>query len=269
MTLKTKEPHKVYLANDGISRSMLFHMSKSPAHYKQAVETPEESTRAFEFGTAFHMYLLEPNIAQDHYEVVPKLDLRRKEDKLKYAEIIDSGKEVLSEDDYNTIMAMVDSVNSNKYCRVLLSGEKETSYYWDDELTGLRCKCRPDCRTDLKSASVIVDIKTTEDASTEGFLRSVIKYGYDLQVAQYKTGVEEIERKPHKFVFIAVEKNPPYVANILEADDLLYAKGYDDYRAYLGMVKECQTTGNWYGYTGSAGTPNMLGLPKWLAKEYE
>ena len=266
---KIKEPHKDYLRNEGISRSLLFNMRKSPAHYKQALEAPEESTKAFEFGTAFHAFMLEPRIAEDTYAVVPKLDMRRTEDQLRYAEIVDSGKLVLSEEDYNTIMAMVDAVNSNRYARALLSGEKEVSYYWDDDLTGLGCKCRVDCRTDLKSTSVIVDLKSTDDASTDGFLRSVIKYGYDLQVAQYKTGVEMVEKRPHKFVFIAVEKTAPYGVNILEADELLFNKGYDDYRAYLGMVKECTESGNWYSYTGQSGTPNMLGLPKWLAKEYE
>jgi hypothetical protein len=72
-----------------------------------------------------------------------------------------------------------------------------------------------------------------------------------------------------KFVFIAVEKKPPYALNILEADEIFIRKGYDDFRTYLGMLKYCRETDNWYSYTGETGRPNVLNLPAWLIKEYE
>ncbi len=260
---------KTYFAHPAVSRSSLFEMRKSPAHYKYALESPEQSTPSLEFGTAFHTAILEPKKFWQNYRVMPSIDRRTKEGKIAYQELLASKKIFLSAEDYKAIEAMQASVLSNKYARVLLQGEVEKSYFWTDEFTGIDCKCRADCRTDLKSTSVIVDLKSCSSAETDAFMRDCFRFGYDLQSAYYKTGVEAVTGKPHKFVFIAVEKTPPYAVNILEADEIFIKKGYDDMRLYLGMLKECRETGNYYGYTGKDGTPNMLGLPAWLAKDYE
>lgn len=266
---KRKISSKKYFAHPAVSRSSLFEMRKSPAHYKYALESPEQSTPSLEFGTAFHTAILEPIKFKRIYRVMPSIDRRTKEGKAVCQELISSGKKFLSVGDYETITEMQKSVFGNKYARALLMGEKEMSYFWTDEFTGIDCKCRADCRTDLKSTSVIVDLKTCNDAQTDAFMRDCFKFGYDLQSAYYKTGIETVTGKPHKFVFIAVEKAPPYAVNILEADEIFIKKGYDDMRLYLGMLKECRDTDNFYGYTGRDGTPNMLGLPAWLAKDYE
>lgn len=186
------------------------------------------------------------------------------------AQIEASGKIPISDDTFAQIQAMAESVMSNKYAAALLNGgEHEKSYFWTDKLTGLKLKCRPDCRTDLRSTSVIVDLKTTENADTDSFMHSCIKYGYDLQAAMYTQGVEKIEGKPHRFVFIAVEKSPPYACNVLEADNFIIQKGTKDLNDYLYILKECLKTGNWYSYNGKNGDLNVISLPGWLAREYE
>ena len=228
-----------YRNDEAFSRSQLFKLSKSPAHFKYALENPEVETPALAFGTLA-------------------------------AQIDASGKIPISEDAFAQIQAMAESVMSNKYAAALLNGgEHEKSYFWTDKLTGLKLKCRPDCRTDLRSTSVIVDLKTTENADTDSFMHSCIKYGYDLQAAMYTQGVSEIERKPHRFVFIAVEKSPPYACNVLEADDFIIQKGTKDLNDYLYTLKECLKTGNWYSYNGKNGDLNVISLPGWLAREYE
>ena len=258
-----------YHKSKAVSRSNLFNMRKSPAHYLAALSEPERKTDSFEFGTAFHMLMLQQKLFEKTYAILPKLDMRYKENREIRKQLEESGKTILTEEEFKRMCDMRISVLSNKYARALLSGEKEASYYWIDDMTGIKCKCRPDCRTDLKTTSVIVDIKTCTDASTESFVKDCIKYGYDLQAAMYTAGVEQIEKKKHKFVFLAVEKNPPYALNVLEADEFLIRKGYDDFRLYLGMLKQCSDTGNFYGYNGADGIPNALSLPAWLIKEYE
>ena len=269
LKLKAKISDKEYFENPAINRSSIYEMNKSPAHYKYLTEHPQEPTQALEFGTAFHTSVLEPERFAKEYVVTEKIDKRTKEGKAYFDALMSSGKKILNADDYKTILGMQKSVFDNKYAMALLKGEKETAYFWDDEHTGIDCKCKVDCRTDLKSTSVIVDLKSCNNAETEAFMRECFKYGYDLQTAWYKTGVDLVEGKPHKFVFIAVEKTPPYVVNILEADEKFIQKGYDDMRLYLGMLKECRELNNWYGYTGKSGTPNVLELPSWLAKDYE
>ena len=270
--MKQKYKHQKaenYRKSNAVSRSDLFNMKKSPAHYLAALTEPEKKTEAFAFGTAFHTLRLEPKLFKKKYAVLPKLDMRFKENREHAKKLEESGKTIITEEDFKTMNAMCNSVLSNRYAKVLLNGEHEASYYWIDDMTGIKCKCRPDCRTDLKSTSVIIDVKTCTDASTDAFMKDCIKYGYDLQAAMYSTGVEAVEQKKHKFVFLAVEKKPPYALNVLEADEFLIRKGYDDFRLYLGMLKECSDSGNFYGYNGADGIPNALSLPAWLIKEYE
>ena len=268
--MKTNISNEKYRANKAYSRSDLFHMSKSPAHFKYALENPEPETPALLFGTAFHTYVLEREKFDRDYIVVPKVDGRTKEGKALLAQVNESGRVMLSEEQFEQIKRMTESVMSNKYAAALINnGEHEQSYFWTDSKTGIDLKCRPDCRTDLKNVSVIVDLKTTENADTDSFTRSCIKYGYDLQAAMYKQGIELCEGKPHKFVFVAVEKNPPYACNVLEADEFLIKKGSQDMNDYLYELKSCLANNTWYGFNGEKGYPNIISLPSWLAKEYE
>lgn len=262
-------PADEYHSAPELSRSQLFELRKSPVHFKYALDNPAEPSPAMVFGSAFHCLILEPEKFDDEYITGQKIDRRTREGKEQFQRALDSGKSLISWEDYALMLEMKESVMNNRYACKLLSGEKERSYFWTDELTGIDLKCRPDCRTELKNTSVIVDLKTCESAATDDFMRDALKYGYDLQAAQYTTGVDLIESKPHRFVFIAVEKKPPYGLNILEANELFIRKGYDDFRYYLGAVAECTKSGSWYGYTGAMGIPNTLGLPSWLAKEYE
>ena len=71
------------------------------------------------------------------------------------------------------------------------------------------------------------------------------------------------------FVFIAVEKDPPYAVNILQADELLIRRGYNLYRSLMDTYHECKMSGNWYGYLGKNNQINTLALPSWLAREVE
>jgi hypothetical protein len=36
------------------------------------------------------------------------------------------------------------------------------------------------------------------------------------------------------------------------------------FRKYIGMLKECRDTNNWYGYNGFTNAPMEIGLPNWL-----
>lgn len=270
--MKVKEIAEVYHGSESIGRSQLFVMRKSPELFKYELENPKEPTPALVFGQAFHKYVLEPESFEEEFAIIPNVNRRTKEGKALYEEFENEnlGKVFISEEDFETIKAMAESVRKNKYASFLLTGEKETSYYWEDDMTGEKLKCRPDIRKDIdENTGVISDLKSCQSAYTEDFMRDCIKYGYDLQVAMYKTGVELHEKKHHDFVFIAVEKTPPYAVNILKADELLYKRGYDLLREYIGRVSECRKTDNWYGYNGFSGMINNIGLPPYLLKEME
>lgn len=267
-----KVTNREYRQHPAISRSDLFKISKSPMHFKYEQENPPEPTTELRIGIAFHKLVLEPEDFDSDIAVVPKIDRRTKEGKAAWEKFKSSSsdKTIISNEEFERIQAMSEAVKANPYVMRLLDGDKEISFFWKDDLTGEECKCRPDCLTIINNHSVIVDLKSTENASSESFMRDVVKYGYDMQAAMYKEGVETANKiKDCMFVFIAIEKKPPYAINILQADELVLRRGYDLFREFIGIYHNCKETGNWYGYNGFSGYINNLSLPKWLAKDYE
>jgi hypothetical protein len=69
-----------------------------------------------------------------------------------------------------------------------ISGEAETTHMWTDATTGLQCKCRPDWISE--DGGILVDLKTTEDASPREFQRSIAKWRYHVQAGWYMAAIE-------------------------------------------------------------------------------
>lgn len=266
---------KEYRTAEGISRSQLWKISESPEKFRFYEEHPEDPTPALIFGQLIHKATLEPETLMDEFAVAPNLDRRTKAGKEEYAAFIEAaeGKTVVSVDDWAKAQEMLAAQANAPFIARLLQGKHEEPFFWTDELTGELCKVRVDCLTEIEQEGgtklVVVDYKSTADASTEAFMRQAVNLGYDFQAAMYSEGVEKITGQKPLFVFIAQEKTPPYSVNILQADPVFIQRGADRFRELLGIYHDCKETGNWYGYLGKFGVINNLALPAWLAKEIE
>ena len=260
-----------YRNHPAISRSELFKISESPEKFKYYREHPEEPTPALTFGQFFHAMVLTPEAVWEQFAIMPNVDRRTKMGKEAFAEFEASvgGKTIVSVDMVEQAMAMCEALIRNEFVKKLLNGEKEKPFFWVDEMTGEECKCRVDCLTEVGENLIVVDLKSTDNAETEAFMRSAIKYGYDLQSAMYSEGVKANMGREPLFVFIAIEKKPPYSINIMQADKLLIRRGNDIFRELIGIYHDCKQTGNWYGYLGRYNQINNLALPAYLAKEVE
>ena len=258
---------KEYRQSEGISRSELWRMKDSPEKFKWFLEHPDDPTPALIFGAALHKLILEPDTFYDEFTVQPSVDRRTKEGKAMWETWLadNEGKTPVSVNDMAKMQAMADAVNANSYAKLLLDGKHELPVFWKDELTGELCKVRLDCLKEVNGKTLIVDYKTTGDASTEAFIRSAIKYGYHFQAAMYIEGYRQATGVDAQFVFIAQEKEPPYSINILQADDLLVNHGHNLFREYIGLYHDCKLTGNWWGYLGPYNMVNNLPLPAYLA----
>lgn len=263
--------NKEYREAEGISRSDLFKISKSPQHFKYEQENPSEQSKALLFGIALHSYVLEQNKFEEEYAVIPKVDRRKKEGKEIYAQFLaeNEGKFFVENDDMEVIKQMAESINSVPIAKKLLEGKHEQSFFWTDDMTGEKCKCRPDILTEIGDTIIIADVKTCESAKTDTFMKKAVEYGYDLQAYMYCEGVRKSINKKCSFVFIAVEKKPPYAVNILQADEYMMLRGQDLFREYLGTYHYCKENNNWYSYNGANGDINNLSLPAWIRKDYE
>ncbi len=172
---------------------------------------------------------------------------------------------VLTQEQWDMLHGMRDAVMSHPAAGALLSklpGQAELSVYWNDTETCALCRCRPDY---WRQDDLLVDLKTTEDASPEGFSKSIANYRYDVQAAYYLDGVNQATgRKPRQFVFIAVEKKPPYAVGVYTLDAETLMLGRAQYQADLRHYAECVANDNWPGYGDKI---QKISMPTWHANK--
>lgn len=237
--------HAAYLELPYISKSGLDYIHQTPAHFKEYKENPPKETPALEFGRAFHEALLLPGQFERNYIMAPDLDRRTRAGKEAWAAIAQTERTPLKPEIYDQILGMVDSVRRHPEAKSMIDhGETEISCVWRDPGQDVLCKCRPDL---ILPSGIIVDIKTTKDASLNAFMRSIAKYRYHVQAAFYLDGISTFE-KVDKFVFIAVEKSPPYGVAVYALDEGAIDKGMSDYRKDLETYATCLRANRWPGY---------------------
>lgn len=260
---------KEYRQHPAISRSALWKIAESPEKFKWYMEHPQEPTAALIFGQAFHKMALEPETFYNEFAVAPNCDRRTKSGRESWNDFCNDsiGKTVIDTATHEKIIDMVAALYAAPYVKKLLNGEREKAVFWTDEMTGEDCQARYDVFTEVNGQPIIVDLKTTADASTDGFMRHAINFGYDFQAAMYSEWVKHTTGQTPLFVFIAIEKEPPYSVNILQADEAFVQHGYDVFRELLGTYHDCKVNDNWWGYLGAYGVINNLNIPAWLAKE--
>ena len=237
----------------GIRRSDLWHIRKSPAHFRYHMDNPPEKTAALNFGIAMHKWLLEPETFSDEVAVWEGGDLRKKETKLRReafdADCFERGiRCIITEAEFEQIQVMADVVNGDVKASALLDGIHERVISWVDPETGERCKCKPDCITEYEGQKWIVDYKTTTSCEPGAFERDCRRYGYQFQAGMYTEGVFQAEFEECRFAFIAQEKDAPYVLRVYTCDPEFVREGYDQFRELLGIYHFCKQSDYWPGY---------------------
>ncbi|WP_126448360.1 PD-(D/E)XK nuclease-like domain-containing protein [Sulfuricystis multivorans] len=260
-------PADQYHAHPAVGHSGLVRIMRSPAHYQEYVSNPPEPTPAMQLGTAFHTALLEHDRFSQTFVAAPKFDRRTKEGKAaaEVWETENAGKTAIPADQMAAIEQMVASVRAHQgAANLLASGQAEMSGFWIDQDTGIECKCRPDYFQVDGGVQHVVDIKTTTDASADGFARAIATMGYDVQAALYVDGIQAITGVKTHFFFIAVEKEAPFAVAAYKASDEVIEVGRAKYRGALQLLKWCRENGCWPAYQPN-GEVETINLPRWAA----
>lgn len=258
-------PIAEYHKSAATSKSQLDQFAKSPAHYLASLTTPRKETAAMRIGSIFHGMALEPERVK--IAVAPVCDKRTKDGKATWEAFCleNAGAEIVTADEGEMLLGMRASVMAHPAASALLSGAgiAEGSAFWYDERSGELCRCRPDFyRQDL---GIIVDLKTTDDASPAGFARSIWKYGYHRQAAMYLDGIEAATSDIIKgFVFIAVEKSAPFAVATYRLDMQGEEAGRVSYKDLLLDLAECKIKRHFPAYSISVET---ISLPAYAVRE--
>lgn len=256
-----------YHARPELSHSQLCRM-RVPAvfRYEHALVDCNLPTDAMKLGTLIHTLLMEAETFEATYAVAKKFDRRYSAEKEREKAFLAAnvGKIILESDALLQAMDMAQSVREHPEAILLLEDAIfERSIIWDDKLTGVPLRCRPDgLRPDI---AVKLDIKTSADVSPEAFARSLYKYNYATQAAFYRDGCADAGIYIEHDVLIAVCSSPPYLCAVYEIDDEAIEWGRVRYRRWLDKYVECTESGVWPGYTGI----KSIGLPAWAKMEDE
>lgn len=273
-------PNEDYHADFAIGSSGLKRLAVSPLHYWAEYLDPNrvrKDTAAFAFGRAWHCAVFEPERFETDYVVMPDgLDRRTKEGKALYQELMESGREVLSAADAVTITLMSELAREHPISNVVFNanaehGQAEVSLFAVDPASGVRVKIRPDWMLVPCAAfpnGLIIDGKTTTDASEAGFARAVWNLEYGLQAAFYTRVFCQVfgTSKRPAFLWLAQEKEAPHAAAYYAAGEDLIAYWDAKIDPLLELYAKCKATDTWPGYSEKVST---LTLPVWAQKQLQ
>lgn len=244
--------NNAYHSSAGVSRSGLWTLyTKDPDRFRHPII--KKPSGAFDVGQAGHDAILQPDVFEATVIRGPE-DRRGK----KWSDLVEAYPEhiVLTEDDYDAVLKMRDAVHANRTFRQLFKNPViERAAYANDAEHGVLVKCKPDFYS--PGDGFLADIKTTLDASKEGFAKSVANFGYHMQEPVYgevwkAAGGGDV----NGFVFVCVEKPVkgevistyrPRVA-VFELDPADYREGHAIYRKALATYAECLRADHWPGY---------------------
>jgi exodeoxyribonuclease VIII len=218
-------------------------------------------------GRAFHTLVLEPHLFSKQFTVSPNVDRRTKEGKVIWEDFVANsyGMSVLTEAELEMLQGMRYSIIGHTRANQVLSeeGDAEMTMVFTDEKTGLNLKGRADYIT---KSGLIVDVKTAEDASPDGFAKSCLAYAYHIQAQMYLRGYKAITGEDAKgFVFICVEKKPPYAVGVYVLDEQALIAGRIELEDNLALYAKCKETGQWPSYGNDEVT--TVSLPYWYYKQ--
>jgi len=245
---------QAYFDNVGISKSGLDLLDLSPAHLQSSFGYNKKQTPALLLGSAVHCAVLEPDDFGKRYALAD-YDRRTKEGKAAYVEMLEKGIEGLSADIYTQVIGMQRSVLNHPLAKDLLqNGDAEVSCFQIRE--GVHTKARADY---LRKDGIIVDLKTTANASPLEFSKSVANFNYHRQASWYMDLFGQ-EMPIEDFYFICVEKEPPYAVAIYTLDADAIGKGWEECDRLFNLYKHCLEMDDWPAYPNEVKT---LSLPAW------
>lgn len=249
-----------YFGGPGLNHSTLrWLMEHPPAVTRYRLDNPEhEATADMIFGTAVHALVLGgapiAPIAADSWRSNVAKEARD--------EALADGRIPLLVVDAVRAEEVADKVRVHPLAAKLLATADHTEVVvkWFDGDLLMKAKF------DGISGRYVWDLKTTYNADANAFGRSAAKYGYATQAAMYLDGARSLGIDDPQFLFVAVEKEPPYLVNVIKLDDYDVELGAGRLRKAIETYRECANSGHWPGYSEGV---QVAQLPRWAEIEME
>ena len=190
-------------------------IERSPLHWHVWRTTPPlPATPALAFGSAFHAFMLEP------HKIERELLTGKTQVKIDDDEMISVNAAAME-----SLEGMRKSLMACELSSIIMDHPKkiieQAGFFQDPVRPNVTGSIKPDIR--IPELGMIVDLKTTVDASQTAFPRSVRRFKYDWQAWWYLRGANAISHERYdKFIIIAIEKVPPFGVMLYELTEAMY-----------------------------------------------
>lgn len=264
MPLEYNLTDEQYDAMEGVRKSDLDLIALSPLHYKTQRGAKRIDTPAFRFGRLFHCMTLEREKVEERFVVAPDINKRTNAGKAEWENFegscLDKGLTWVTQDQWDQALCMMEAVWGNPMFQKLHRNAMfETSFFAGDPETGLIRKARPDLFN--PKLMVIADLKSSEGATAWEFGASAYKYRYYVQDPYYSGVVSNVTHEAvQAFVFVVVDKNPPYPVSLFALDEQAVGLGDSHWKRDLATLKHCLETDTWPGFDPKI---QALSLPRY------
>jgi exodeoxyribonuclease VIII len=149
-----------------------------------------------------------------------------------------------------------------KIRRIIETSVKQESAFCRDPDTGLMRKVRPDARCfDNSERIILADLKSTfrGGATVSAWQQHCARMSYHIQDSFYTDVYTDLMAPPY-FIFMVVERKPPYACRLFQIDPTGKKHARDKYKKAMEQFRKCQDTGIWPGYDEDIVT---VSLPSW------
>ncbi|MFF3867381.1 PD-(D/E)XK nuclease-like domain-containing protein [Micromonospora sp. NPDC001898] len=239
-----------------------------PAKFRHWLDHPDPPKDAFDLGHAAHLKVLGRGL---NLAVVDAADWRTKAAKEAKAAAYAAGQVPLLIADHQRVENMAAAIRRHPIAGPLLapdSGQPEVSVFWIDPATGMWCRARYDfLRHPVPGRRrIVVDYKTTPDASLEHIQRAIHRFGYHQQGGHYLDGAVHLGLADDPaFVLVFQETEPPHLITVVQPDPVALRIGRDLNRQALEVYAECTRTGLWPDHSDDI---EPVALPAWVERQH-
>jgi hypothetical protein len=258
-------PEEQYRASEAISKSDLDWIAppRTPSHYRAKKDglIASIATPAMKMGALVHRAVLEPDTMSEFVTRPEGLDFRSKEGKAWRDD--NANKTILTHDEAATIASIVDSVWSHPVAKRIFKGAKTEQCLFAEDSEGMVRKARLDA---LVEGSIVPDLKTAACADAQEFEKSIGKFRYHVQAAYYLDICNLLGIEKRDFVFVVVEKEPPFAVAVYSLDEDAIRLGRMEYQRDLNMVRDCMESDEWPAFPHDI---RVIGLPAYIRKQVE
>jgi hypothetical protein len=240
-----------------------------PAIYRYERDHGQPHKKVFDFGHAAHQKVLGvgPEIVVVHFD-----SWRTDDAKAQQAQAYAEGKIPLLAKDHQIVVDMAAALRAHPLASKLLApgtGAAEQAMFWVDEQAGIWRRSMIDwLRNKGPGRPMIVDYKTANKVDNASLSKTLVDYGYAGQAPFYLDGAIQLGLVDgdSAFLFVAQQKNPPYLVNVWQPDERAIEYGRRINRQAIELFAECQASGVWPGYSDDI---EEIALPAWVERSLD